>query len=238
MSLTIKIKYLDPDMPRITEIEKGDWIDLYTREDIPITTGIQTLINLGVIIQLPEGYEAILAPRSSTFKKFGVLQTNSIGVIDNSYRGPDDVWMMPVFGTRDIVIPKHTRIAQFRIIENQPKVNIVEINDINEESRGGFGSTGSTTITINEIAIMDKDHNLVLNLPKRTKQEDMDKESAGLISTAVIISNAMTRCCNDDTDSDYFGWLLNEIMSDFYDTSESKISYKMPNGINLVINII
>lgn len=142
MSEVLKVKYIDQDMPKITSIDKGDWIDLYTLDNVYITKGFSELISLGVIIKLPEGYEAILAPRSSTFKKFGIIQTNSIGVIDNSYCGPDDVWKMSVYGTRDAFIPKYTRIAQFRIIKNQPDLSIVEIDEVNGESRGGFGSTG------------------------------------------------------------------------------------------------
>ena len=141
--LSINVKYLDPDMPKIEIIDKGDWIDLCTVEYTQMYSGEFKLIPLGVIIQIPEGYEALLLPRSSTFKKWGIIVANSMGVIDNSYRGPEDQWMLAAYGTKDIEIPKYTRIAQFRLLENQPKININEITEITEDSRGGFGSTGN-----------------------------------------------------------------------------------------------
>ena len=100
------------------------------------------LIPLGVAIALPEGYEAHLAPRSSTFKNFGILQTNSVGVVDYSYRGDGDQWRMPVYATRDVTIPKGARICQFRIVENQPALKFVKVETLGGPDRGGFGSTG------------------------------------------------------------------------------------------------
>ncbi len=145
MDLNINVKYLDPEMPKIKIIDKGDWIDLVNVEDVRIYQHEHAYIKLGVIIQLPEGYEALLLPRSSTFKKYGILVANSMGVIDNSYRGPKDEWMLSAFNPNnsEVTIPKYTRIAQFRVIENQPKITITEIDEITDDSRGGFGSTGN-----------------------------------------------------------------------------------------------
>ncbi len=136
--LDIKIKY-KPGMPKIER--HGDWVDLYTSEEIVLNKFDSTIINLGVCIALPDGYEALLVPRSSTFKKFGIIQTNGVGVIDNAYRGKDDWWGMPVYATRYVLIPKHTRIAQFRILRNQPLFSVTE-TEMDDENRGGFGSTG------------------------------------------------------------------------------------------------
>ena len=138
----IKIKYHDPELVRIEKIEKGDWIDLRSDEEITLKAGESALISLGVSIEVPEGYEAILAPRSSTFKNFGIIQTNSIGVIDESYCGDDDIWRLPVYALRDTKIMKNDRICQFRIIKHQPEVEIETVESLGNESRGGFGSTG------------------------------------------------------------------------------------------------
>lgn len=139
---TIKIKYHDPDVLRIDKIKKGDWIDLRSAEDITLKAGEFHLISLGVSIQVPEGYESILAPRSSTFKNFGIIQTNSIGVIDESYCGDDDIWMFPAYAIRDTKINKNDRICQFRIIKHQPEVEIETVETLGNENRQGFGSTG------------------------------------------------------------------------------------------------
>ena len=137
----IKIKYLR-DVPKLEKISKGDWVDLATGEDIWLREHEFALIPLGVAMQIPEGYEAILAPRSSTFKKYGILQANSIGVIDESYCGDTDEWMMAVYATREIHIPKGTRICQFRLFEHQPEISFTEVEVLGHEARGGFGSTG------------------------------------------------------------------------------------------------
>ena len=139
---TIKIKYHDPDVLRIDKIKKGDWIDLRSAEDITLKAGEFHLISLGVSIQVPEGYESILAPRSSTFKNFGIIQSNSIGVIDESYCGDDDIWMFPAYAIRDTKINKNDRICQFRIIRHQPEVEIETVETLGNENRQGFGSTG------------------------------------------------------------------------------------------------
>ena len=122
--------------------KNGDWVDLSTAYGYVLKKGDFTLINLGVSIKLPEHIEAHLAPRSSTFMKYGIIQTNGVGVIDNSYSGNEDVWKMPVYATRDIVIPKGARIAQFRIFSVQPALTCEYVDNLVDNSRGGFGSTG------------------------------------------------------------------------------------------------
>lgn len=141
MTETIKIKYL-PGAAPMEKVKKGDWVDCYVYEEVVLRAGERTYVNLGFACQLPDGYEAILAPRSSTFKRYGVLQTNSIGVIDSTYCGNDDIWMMPVYATRDITIPAGVRICQFRIQEVQPDLIFEEVKDLHNETRGGLGSTG------------------------------------------------------------------------------------------------
>lgn len=138
----IKVKYFT-DIDKIASITKGDWIDLRAAKDISLKKGEFTLIPLGIAIQLPEGYEAILAPRSSTCKKFGIIQTNSIGIIDESYCGNDDQWMMAVMAVRDTEIKKNDRICQFRILKHQPEITFKEVENLENKNRGGFGSTGS-----------------------------------------------------------------------------------------------
>lgn len=140
MSETIQIRYL-PGAAHLEKIAQGDWIDLYCYEDTTLKAGERTYISQGIAMRLPDGYEAIISPRSSTFKRYGILQTNSIGVIDNSYSGNDDIWMFPAYATRDITIPAGTRIAQFRIQERQPDIVFEEVEWLGE-NRGGLGSTG------------------------------------------------------------------------------------------------
>ncbi len=141
---TIRIKYFHPEMEKLTYIDgKSDWIDLRCAERTELKAGDFKLIPLGVAMALPEGYEAHVAPRSSTFKKWGILQTNSVGIIDNSYCGDNDQWCLPVYATRDTVLEFGDRICQFRIVENQPKIHFEEVDHLNGADRGGFGSTGS-----------------------------------------------------------------------------------------------
>lgn len=142
MALPIRIKYHDTELEKIEKITQGDWIDLRAAERVELKTGDFRLISLGVSIQLPKGYEAHLAPRSSTFKKWGILQANSVGVVDESYCGEGDVWRMPVYATRDTIIEKNDRICQFRIIEKMPKVELISVDYLDGPDRGGFGSTG------------------------------------------------------------------------------------------------
>ena len=141
--MIVKIKYHNKDIEKLRFIEdKSDWIDLRVAEDISLKAGDFAMINLGVSIEIPEGYEAHLAPRSSTFKNFGLIQTNSIGVIDNSYCGEKDIWKMPVYATRDVDIHVNDRICQFRIIEKQPLIEFEEVEHMTGPDRVGFGSTG------------------------------------------------------------------------------------------------
>lgn len=138
----IKIHYFSPDAPRLKMTEKGDWIDLYCAETMTLHAGDFALVPLGVSMQLPEGYEARTAPRSSTFKRWGLLQANSVGIIDNSYCGTNDEWKLPVYATRDTVLEKGDRICQFRIFEIQPPIEFEECQTLSAVDRGGFGSTG------------------------------------------------------------------------------------------------
>ena len=140
---TIKIKYFTEEIDKLTYIDgKSDWIDLRASETVELKAGEFKLIPLGVAMELPAGYEAHVVPRSSTFKNYGVLQVNSCGIIDGSYCGDDDMWRMPVYATRDTVIQKNDRICQFRIVENQPKIEFQQVSSLKNVNRGGFGSTG------------------------------------------------------------------------------------------------
>ena len=143
--MNIKVKYFKGVAPLtyIGGTEKSNWVDLRCADHVVMEKGDFGLIPLGVAMQLPEGYEAIVAPRSSTFKKYGIIMTNSIGIIDESYCGENDQWMFPAYATRDVFIPKNTRIAQFRIIEHQPELNFIRTSTLGNEDRGGIGSTGT-----------------------------------------------------------------------------------------------
>ena len=143
MEETIRIRYFTDKIDRLTYIAgKSDWIDLRAAETIEMKKGEFRLIPLGVAMALPEGYEAHVAPRSSTFKNFGILQVNGVGVVDNSYRGSDDQWFMPAYAVRDTVIHVNDRICQFRIMKNQPPLAFVACEELEQENRGGHGSTG------------------------------------------------------------------------------------------------
>ena len=140
----IKIKYLNDDITRLEYIDgKSDWIDLRAAEEVELKAGEFKLIHLGVAMQLPEGYKAHIVPRSSTFKKWGIIQTNHCGIVDNSYCGPNDWWRMPVFALRDTKIEVNDRICQFRIQKNQPTLVFNEVEEMEANNRGGFGSTGT-----------------------------------------------------------------------------------------------
>lgn len=141
----IQIKYLDNNMPKIEKVggATSDWIDLRCAEDVQMWAGEFRLIPLGVCMKIPEGYEALLAPRSSTYKKYKIIQTNSLGIVDESYCGPNDEWKLPVYALEDTVIPKYDRICQFRIIEHQPIISFQEVEEMSGTNRGGFGHTGS-----------------------------------------------------------------------------------------------
>ena len=139
----IKIKYHTDEIEKLRYIDgKSDFIDLRAAEDVELKAGEFKLISLGVSMELPKGYEAHIVPRSSTFKTWGIIQTNSMGIVDESYRCDSDIWKMPVYATRDTVIHKNDRICQFRIIEHQPTIEVEEVNHLDGEERGGFGTTG------------------------------------------------------------------------------------------------
>lgn len=139
--LKIKIKYHDNIIP-LTKITNGDWIDLRSAEDVTMKSGEFRIISLGVSMKLPDGYEAHVVPRSSTYKNFGVIQANHMGVIDNSYCGDNDIWKFPAIAVRDTTIHKNDRICQFRIIKKQPELKLKTVSYLSSENRGGFGSTG------------------------------------------------------------------------------------------------
>ncbi len=140
----IKIKYHDPDIEKLKYIDgKSDWIDLRSAENVIMSGGEFKLISLGISMKIPKGYEAHIVPRSSTFKNFGLIQTNSMGIIDNSYSGDNDIWKMPVLAMRDTEIKEGDRICQFRIVKNQPRIEFEEVDHLGSEDRGGFGSTGT-----------------------------------------------------------------------------------------------
>lgn len=140
---TIQIQYLDDTIEKLAYIDgKSDWIDLRSAVDVELKAGEFKLIHLGIAMKLPEGYEAHIVPRSSTYKNFGIIQTNHCGIIDSSYCGPNDYWYMPAYALRDTVIHKNDRICQFRIEKNQPKLVFEEVNELSGANRGGIGSTG------------------------------------------------------------------------------------------------
>ena len=144
MTENIKIKYHNPDLIKLKNIEgdKSDWIDLRAAETVELKAGDFKLINLGISMMLPKGYEAHMVPRSSTFKQFGIIQTNHQAVIDNSYCGTNDIWYYPALAIRDTKIEFNDRICQFRIVEKQPTLTFEEVNELNNKDRGGLGSTG------------------------------------------------------------------------------------------------
>lgn len=139
--MRIEIKY-HADIKHIESLEQGDWLDLRAAEEVELQAGEHKLISLGVSMRLPEGYEAHLAPRSSTFKNWGLLQPNSPAVIDESYCGDQDIWFYSVYATRDTTVYKNDRICQFRLVKKMAKPEFVEVPYLSSPARGGFGSTG------------------------------------------------------------------------------------------------
>ena len=139
--MTIKIRY-HGDVEPIEKIPQGDWIDLRAAETVEMKAGEFRLISLGVSMKLPEGYEAHLATRSSTFKKWGVILTNGVGIIDESYCGDHDIWHFSALAMRDTVIEKGDRICQFRIMKKMPAVTFETVEFLSDPDRGGIGSTG------------------------------------------------------------------------------------------------
>ena len=141
--VSLKIKYHTDAIEKLAYIDgKSDWIDLRAAKRYELKKGDWQLIDLGVSIALPEGYEAHVVPRSSTYRTWGLLQTNSCGVIDNTYSGDGDVWMVPMLATRDTVVEVGDRICQFRIMKNQPQIIFDEVEHLDGADRGGFGTTG------------------------------------------------------------------------------------------------
>lgn len=143
MKETINIKYLTDSIDKLTYIDgKSDWIDLRAAETVDMEPMEFKLIPLGIAMQLPSGYEAHVIPRSSTFKNFGIIQANSMGLIDESYCGDNDQWYFPAIALRKTTIHANDRICQFRIVEHQPQIEFHEVDNLNNKSRGGIGSTG------------------------------------------------------------------------------------------------
>ncbi len=140
--MELKIKYHNPNLEKLRFVPGGDWIDLRAAETVEMKAGEFRLVSLGVSMKLPEGYEAHIVPRSSTFRNWGVLQANSMGVIDNAYSGENDVWRFPALAMRDTVIREGDRICQFRIMRKMEAVNLIEVEHMEDADRGGFGSTG------------------------------------------------------------------------------------------------
>lgn len=139
--LKIRIKKIrDVELPK--KIVQGDWIDLRVADTVFLAAGESKYIPLGVAMELPEGYEAVMAPRSSLFKKRGIMQANSLGIIDESYCGDSDEWQFPAYATRDTLLSKGERICQFRIIRHQPDIEFEEVETLGNQDRGGVGSTG------------------------------------------------------------------------------------------------
>ena len=141
--VNIKIKYFDDEIEKLKYIDgKSDWIDLRASEDVEIKKGEFKLIPLGIAMELPNGFEAHVVPRSSTFKNFGIIQTNHCAIIDESYCGDNDIWKYPVYALKDTVIHKNDRICQFRIMKHQPTIEFEEVDKLGNKNRNGFGSSG------------------------------------------------------------------------------------------------
>lgn len=140
--LTVKIKYHTDILP-LEKYDNGDWIDLRAAEDVEMKAGEFRFISLGVSMKLPEGYEAHIVPRSSTYRHWGIIQANHLGVVDNSYCGNNDIWKFPALAIRDTKIYKNERICQFRIEKKQPKFDWLTVDDMEDPDRGGFGSSGT-----------------------------------------------------------------------------------------------
>jgi dUTP pyrophosphatase len=137
----IPIHYL-PGSPHLEITDYGGCVDLYNYNELSLKAGEKGFINFGISMKLPEQYDALIFPRSSTFKRYGILLTNSVGYIDNSYNGTGDQWMACVYATKDIIIPKGTRCFQFRLIKRQPEIDFVQTDSLNSVNRGGYGSSG------------------------------------------------------------------------------------------------
>lgn len=141
MKKEIKVKYFT-DLVTIQQNDNGNWVDLKASETVELKKDEFKLIPLGVGMILPDGYEAHIVPRSSTYKSFGVISTNHCGIIDNSYSGNNDEWKFPAYALRDTIINKGDRICQFRIVKKQPTLDMIIVDRLNDKDRGGFGSSG------------------------------------------------------------------------------------------------
>lgn len=149
--MKIRIKYFE-GATKLKKIEKGNWIDVYASKDVFVKEGESAMIPLGFALELPQGWEGHLAPRSSTFKSWGIIQTNSVGVVDDTYIGDNDQWHMPVYCLQSkeessegkgTWIKQGDKIGQFRIMEVMPAIEFEEVESFGNDSRGGFGTTGT-----------------------------------------------------------------------------------------------
>jgi dUTP pyrophosphatase len=138
----MKIKYHDKEIDKIKKIEIGDWIDLRAAETVEMKQGDFKIISLGISVELPKGYEMYIVPRSSTYKNFGIIQPNSPSVVDELYKGDMDILYYPCVAMRDTIINKNDRICQFRIMKKMEELEIVEVETLGNENRGGLGSSG------------------------------------------------------------------------------------------------
>ena len=148
---TVKVRYTSDKIKRIEQIKIGDMIDLRSAEDVFIKEGESYIISLGVAMQLPKGYFAEVVPRSSLFNNFGLVMVNSVGIIDESYCGNDDVWRFQALcvegkhfknGVKGTQVSINDRLCQFRIVEKMPELDFIEVDDLGNANRGGIGSTG------------------------------------------------------------------------------------------------
>jgi dUTP pyrophosphatase len=140
--MTVKVKYHADITPLNFINGVSDWIDLRCAETVRMQKGEYYELSLGVSMELPPGYEAVVIPRSSTYKRWGILQANQVGLIDNSYCGDNDIWHFPAIATRDVVIEENSRICQFRIQRKMEDVELVTVDHLDGADRGGLGSTG------------------------------------------------------------------------------------------------
>ena len=139
----LKIKYHVKELEKLRYIDgKSDWIDLRVAENVSMKQGEYRLISMGISVEIPKGYEMLIVPRSSAYKNFGILQTKAMGVVDESFCGDNDIIHMPILAMRDTEIHINDRIGQFRLMPHQPEVHFIEVDHLDNEDRGGFGTTG------------------------------------------------------------------------------------------------
>ena len=145
MEAKLKIKYHVKELEKLRYIDgKSDWIDLRVAEEVKMKAGEFRLISMGISVELPKGYEMWILPRSSAFKNFGIIQTNAMGVVDESFCGDNDIIHMPILAMRDTEMHINDRIGQFRIAKHQAEIHFVEVEHLNHADRGGFGTTGKS----------------------------------------------------------------------------------------------